>query len=614
MTVWSKLTYVMPDSVRDMMESYELYTGIQNNLPNVLAAAAVLYAVWKLTNFVIIKRKLNKKREASKIQIQKAKAKWCEVVDSDSRITLEEVDRITSMNFADLTKSLKDGGLKVVTVVRAFQRKAAIENQNFNFICMPIDADDVEEYARELDAMPVSDRGSKPLFGIPLSVKENEDVEGYCATLGCTRRLGVISEKNSPRVQVLKDLGAIPFITTNVPQGLLSFSCANPIYGVTTNPWNAKREPGGSSGGEGAAIGSGASVFGLGSDIGGSIRIPASWNGVTGIKPTAGRISAVGRHTSSPGQTMVKATAGPLASTVDGLIMAMRAFSSKQMFLEDPSIPQQFFNEEELLSQRPLTIGVYYTAGPVEVCAAAKRAVKEAADVLASRGHKIVPYELRDAELCSTKFFPAAVFGDGGAHLVNLLYGDELSHDISPLIKLLSLPLLLKKALNKIISFAVVDYAAEVIKKNEGVASVNDWCILQRELQEYIHLVISDWKSDGIDAVLCPPMPVPAMPLGDPQLAKSAVSYCVTWNVLNFPAGVVPVTRVTSADEEADKKNFPPKDMFHRVLKRGLTDSAGLPMAAQIVTLPYHEELCLRIMKELESEVSFQPLQRPLHT
>jgi len=59
-----------------------------------------------------------------------------------------------------------------------------------------------QEYARELDAMPVSDRGSKPLFGIPLSVKENEDVEGYCATLGCTRRLGVISEKNSPRVQV----------------------------------------------------------------------------------------------------------------------------------------------------------------------------------------------------------------------------------------------------------------------------------------------------------------------------------------------------------------------------------------------------------------------------
>ena len=83
-------------------------------------------------------------------------------------------------------------------------------------------------------------------------------------------------------------MGAIPFCLTNVPQTMVSYACSNPVFGVTTNPLDKNRTPGGSSGGEACLIAMGGSILGLGSDIGGSLRIPAHFCGIPSLKPTAG--------------------------------------------------------------------------------------------------------------------------------------------------------------------------------------------------------------------------------------------------------------------------------------------------------------------------------------
>lgn len=120
-------------------------------------------------------------------------------------------------------------------------------------------------------------------------------MEAEDCTVGVPGSIRAPSARDAELVRILKHLGAVPFCRTNLPQTCLSFDCSNPIFGQTLNPHDLNRSPGGSSGGEGALIGGGGSVLGFGSDLGGSVRIPALFCGITSLKPTAGRIPSSGQ-------------------------------------------------------------------------------------------------------------------------------------------------------------------------------------------------------------------------------------------------------------------------------------------------------------------------------
>ncbi|PIO59266.1 hypothetical protein TELCIR_19277, partial [Teladorsagia circumcincta] len=113
---------------------------------------------------------------------------------------------------------------------------------------------------------------------------------------------------------------AIPFVHTNVPQSLVSYGCSNPVYGSTTNPYNSERVPGGSSGGEAALIATGGSVLGIGSDVGGSIRIPSTFCGIAGFKSSSTRFSHTFSSSSVPGRQLVTANEGPMAKSINTCI------------------------------------------------------------------------------------------------------------------------------------------------------------------------------------------------------------------------------------------------------------------------------------------------------
>jgi len=133
-----------------------------------------------------------------------------------------------------------------------------------------------------------------PFYGIPISIKDNIDMAGTRTTVGMSCRANRFVEKDCSLIRCIKNSGMIPFVKTNVPQLIMVFDSTNELWGRVLNPWNQKRTPGGSSGGEAAAIAARISPIGIGNDIGGSVRIPASCCGIVSMLPSTGRIPFMG--------------------------------------------------------------------------------------------------------------------------------------------------------------------------------------------------------------------------------------------------------------------------------------------------------------------------------
>jgi amidase len=186
------------------------------------------------------------------------------------------------------------------------------------------DFEKAREAARSLDqATPPS--GS--LAGVPMTVKESFDVAGLPTTWGHSDRRPHRAPEDALAVQRLKAAGAVVFGKTNVPVGLTDWQSFNPLYGTTSNPWNVKHTPGGSSGGSAAAIAAGFSALELGSDIGGSVRVPAHYCGLYGHKATWGLCPPRGHSLTGAAAMTDISVIGPLARSANDLALALAAIA-----------------------------------------------------------------------------------------------------------------------------------------------------------------------------------------------------------------------------------------------------------------------------------------------
>lgn len=224
---------------------------------------------------------------------------------SDDKSIERRRREIVSLGFDDLRSQLQKGQLTALEALEAYQWRALEAQEQTNCVCEFIL--EATTWAKKLDTN-YSRSGEKkpPLFGIPVSVKESNKLIGHDTTIGFAQYIGQPAEEDSALVIVLKKLGAIPFVTTNIPQSMLSIGSSNPVYGVTTNPYDASRSSGGSSSGEGALIALRGSPLGIGTDVGGSVRVPAHWCGICSLKPSGTRLAQGGRRGAMPGQTGIR--------------------------------------------------------------------------------------------------------------------------------------------------------------------------------------------------------------------------------------------------------------------------------------------------------------------
>lgn len=219
-----------------------------------------------------------------------------------------------------------------------------------------------------------------PLAGVPVTVKDSFDMEGLPTLTGSLYRNGHRASSDSTAVRRLRRAGAVIIGKTNCPEFLANYETDNHITGWTANPWNLKRTAGGSSGGEAAAIASGCSAGGVGSDGGGSIRVPAHCCGIVGLKPTPGRVSAAGHHPEIAHPGGLLGVAGPMARTVRDVEILFQVLAGYDT--QDPFSAPVPLREPDV---RPMRIGFVEQRCDAAIADAAARAATD----LEGMGHII---------------------------------------------------------------------------------------------------------------------------------------------------------------------------------------------------------------------------------
>src|SRR5271156_6230827 len=223
-----------------------------------------------------------------------------------------------------------------------------------------IDGDGARDQAKSAESALGSSAKSNsfgPLHGVPISIKSSIDVAGLLCECGSVLRKGNVPSEDAPLVKRLRAAGAIILGNTNVPEFLMAYETDNLLYGRTNNPWDLSRTSGGSSGGEAAAIASGCSAGGVGSDGGGSIRVPAHYSGICGLKPTPGRVPSTGHFPSSAGPFAQLGVVGPMARTVRDVERLFAGMAGPDS--QDPAsapVPLRWPADEDL---RALRIGYF---------------------------------------------------------------------------------------------------------------------------------------------------------------------------------------------------------------------------------------------------------------
>ncbi|XP_043556023.1 fatty-acid amide hydrolase 1-like [Chiloscyllium plagiosum] len=499
----------------------------------------------------------------------------------------------------DLCKSINKGDVSPSYVLHAYLEQALEATRKFNCI-----VDFLPECQTQLADLHNAKKGL--LYGIPVSIKESINYKDHDSTCGLRKFINRPASEDSVIVKVLKKQGAIPFVKTNVPQTLLSFECSNPIYGQTINPLNAKRSPGGSSGGEATLIAAGGSILGIGTDLGGSIRFPAACCGICGFKPTSNRLSKIGLTGNMAGQKIFESMVGPLAKDVDSLALCMKALLCEDMFHLDPSVPPIPFNEQMYTNTKRLRIGYFENDEYWIPTPSMKRAVLETKELLEKAGHTLVSFTPPNVYNAMNELVFPGLLADKCVTLMESLKGDVIDPSMKFQISICSVPEAMKKFLYYILKPFVSTNVCSQMDLAEGKTnkaleiSVKDLWKLHYAAMAYRDEYLNAWRKNNIEVLLCPSIG-PAFKLGCGGKLSAASSYTIIFSLLNCPAGVVPVTKVTEEDEEELQlyKGYI-NDFWDKVFKKGVTGGVGLPLSVQCVALPWHDELCLCFMKEVE--------------
>jgi fatty acid amide hydrolase len=451
--------------------------------------------------------------------------------------------------------------------------------------------------AQASDARRAKGEARGPLDGVPVSIKECFDFEGRATTLGIPSWKGRIARRDAAMVTALRDAGAVMLGRTNLSQTMLYVEARNPIFGQTANPWSLDHSPGGSSGGEGAAIACGASPLGVGTDIGGSIRTPAHFCGIAGLKPSLDRLPMKGYRTVLAGQETVRGMGGPMARASADLVLFFAALDPRRLAALDPRVPPLPWEAPDQVRIEGLRVGVYSDDGVLPASHSIGRAVERAASALRARGATVEAFEPPGVrELLSA--YLGALSADGGAGLVAALEGGEIDPVLQPLRRMAAVPAMARNVVGRAAGVLGQDNLALMLDAM-GDKTVAELWRLTDQVRTYRTTLLDAMDRQRLDLLVCPPFATPALPHGASKNFTLASSYSILFNATQLPAGVVPVTRVR-AEETARHGG---SDLLSRQAARIDAASAGLPVGVQVVGRAWRDHEVLAAMMAIEGEV-----------
>jgi fatty acid amide hydrolase len=499
------------------------------------------------------------------------------------------------LSATELARHIAQGEVTAIDAVEAHIERIERVNGKLNAVVVKrYDAARAE--ARAIDERRARGEALPPLAGVPVTIKECFDLAGTPSTFGLKARASTLATEDDPYVARLRAAGAIVLGKTNVSQLLMYTESDNPVYGRANNPWNVERTPGGSSGGQAAIIAAGGSPLGIGTDIGGSLRIPAHYCGIASLRPTAGRIPDFGRYSVSIGQQAVMSQVGPLARTVEDVALGLEVINRAG---SGPAMPLGDFRAVDVAKLR---VGIFTDDGFFMPSPALRRAVREAADMLSAAGAAVVPWTPPPAERVMGIWL-GCIMADRGRGMKRLLRGEKTDPRVGALIKLAGMPSFLRSLVARIAGvFGQKTLVATARALGDGSAD-QYWQTVAAQV-EYQETWRRALDRDRIDVVLCPAYGVAAVRHGANNNLPTTGSYALTAPVLGAPAGIVPVTRVR-ADEESSRPAS--KDAAEFTAQASEKGSAGLPVGVQVIARPWREDVALAAMSVIEAAARKRP-------
>jgi amidase len=465
---------------------------------------------------------------------------------------MNEASQLVLKPAVEQLELLRTGAISVVELADAHIRQIERLNPMVNAF-VDFDAERVRAQARRMDESQAP-RG--PLHGLPVTVKSSIATAGCRCEIGSYLHQGEIPAEDAVVVERLRAAGALVLGTTNCPELLMAYETANLLHGATRNPWDLDRSPGGSSGGESAAIAAAMSAAGLGSDSGGSVRMPAHCTGICALKPTPGRIPARGHLPPNVGPFSTLGAIGPMARTIADVTLLFRTLSGQDR--SDPSSPPLPLRTPSLDELRAGTIGFFEDDGLVPVTPETRAAVHAAAEALRAAGFRVEPFRPRTLEQLRKLWW--TFFVQCGA----MFYEPEIrgKHEqLSPIFR----------------EFLSI---ADSVTPLSATRLLNAWAELDLLRAKTLE------QMRDYPVLLCPVASIPAFRHGErswlidgqPVAYLDAVRHTQWFNVLAAPAAVVPVGR----------------------------SPEGLPIGVQIVARPFEDEVALGVAAIVDIAFGYQ--------
>ncbi|KAI0669931.1 general amidase [Trametes maxima] len=499
-------------------------------------------------------------------------------------LTDRELEITETADVSTLLKKLANTEWSAVEVTTAFSKRAIIAHQAVNCLT-EIFIDQALERATELDAY-LKEKGTVmgPLHGLPVSLKDQFPIKGLETVMGYAAWIGKVAEDDAVVVKLLLQAGAVLFVRTNVPQTLMWGETYNNVFGRTLNPYNRRLTPGGSSGGESALIAMHGSPLGVGSDIGGSIRIPSHFCGIYGFKPSSHRIPSYGVVNSLDGQESVPTALGPLTTSLSGVTAFFRSILDQEPWRYCPStVPKPWSEDDYSLKSRgggvKLCFGIMWDEGSIKPHPPILRALAITQKALEAAGHKVIEWKsLKHADYVAIA--RSNFLADGSQDYNSCLTtGEPLINSMDP-----------NADPNDIPAFRI---------PRQPLTAFQIWQ-LNKEKRALRKELLDRWEATAsetgtgrpIDVLICPAAPYAAVPHGQ---TRSSI-YTIIWNTMDYPALIIPVTKV---DPEVDVKPTR-EDFWSEEDKRvhGMYNPdiyKGVPVGIQLVGPTLQEEVVLGV-------------------
>ncbi|EED19208.1 acetamidase, putative [Talaromyces stipitatus ATCC 10500] len=503
-------------------------------------------------------------------------------IRKNNLLTARELRITETTDVNVLLHNLASRQLSSLEVTKAFAKRAVLAHQLTN-CCTEIFLDDAFARARQLDDyLEQTGELIGPLHGLPVSIKDLFHVKGIDSCIGWVGLTNKPATQDGNAAATLRRLGAVLYVKTNVPQSMMMSDSYNHVFGQCVSTLNRNLISGGSSGGEGSLVSARGSILGIGTDIGGSIRIPASLCGMYGLSPSTGRQPY---ERSGLRQDIVRSVAGPMATSLSTVEKYMEALPTARPWEIDHQVTPIPWRAELCTTTKRLRIGYIIDDGVVKVQPPVARAVEEVVQALREAGNEVFEWDA-SSHAHAYDLWEKAILSDGGEACRRLC---ELSGE--PLIE------------------------GMLVGKPHNILSTSQTHQLIADKYAYETQYLRQWTAAGLDALVMPVTPWVAYKPQTWVKSHQYVGYTSIWNLLDYPALAIPVTKadrtkdlVLDAEWIMHKPRNKSDEFNHKQYDINLVH--GAPVGVQIITPKLQEEKCIAVAKAIEESMTAQPAER----